>query len=142
MIVIVSDNQGRPRVPEITLLDALADAFEAAAATLRRQAAAGRRDSDDHHADTIMDRVRSIYPDLGFRQAQMVELLADAGASADGTGGMTASELGRAISYSPVNAHISLAPLVDAGIVEKITVSQPYLYRLALADGGAAALDG
>ena len=108
------------------MLEAMADALEAAAAVLRRRVAAGRPPaSGTSHAETLTERARQIHRTLGERQEQMLPLLAAAGEH-----GATAGEIARALEYDPANATITLNAMVKAGLLRKDESSVPYLFRL------------
>ncbi len=108
------------------MLEAMADAFEAAAAVLRRRAAA--RDPgvpEDQHAGTLAGRARQIHRMLGERQEQMLPLLAAAGEH-----GATSGDIARALEYDHANATITLNAMVKAGLLLKDESAVPYRFRL------------
>jgi len=109
------------------MLEAMADALEAAAAVLRRRVAAGRPPaSGTSHAETLTERARQIHRTLGERQEQMLPLLAAAGVH-----GVTAGDIARALEYDPANATITLNAMVKAGLLRKDDSAVPYRFRLA-----------
>jgi hypothetical protein len=108
------------------MLEAMADALEAAAAVLRRRAATERpAASEIQHAGTLTERARQIHRMLGERQEQMLPLLAAAGEH-----GATAGDLARGLEYDPANATITLNAMVRAGLLRKDESAVPYLFRL------------
>lgn len=112
---------------EASMLDALADAIEAAAAVLRRHAAqlkAGVLPAEGQTASMI-DRARLTHPMLGFRQEQVLRKLADAGPR-----GTTTGTLSNALDYDQANVHITLQALVERGFAEKDASVYPHIYRL------------
>lgn len=109
------------------MLDALAEAVEAAATVLRRHAAqlkAGVLPAEGETA-SVIDRARLTHPMLGFRQEQVLRELADAGA-----GGTTTGALSNALDYDQANVHITLQALAERRLVEKDTSVYPHIYRL------------
>jgi hypothetical protein len=121
------------------MLEAMADALEAAAAVLRRRAVAWHPDaSEAYHAGataqqgTLADRARRIHRTLGERQEQMLPLLAGAGVQ-----GATSGDIARALEYDHANATITLNAMVKAGLLLKDESAVPYRFRLVpeLLDG-------
>lgn len=109
------------------MLEAIAEALEAAAGVLRRRAAAEQPPAPAiPHAGTLTERARAIHRMLGERQEQMLPLLAAAGQQ-----GATAGDIARALEYDPANATITLNAMVKAGLLRKDESSIPYLFRLA-----------
>lgn len=110
------------------LLEASAEAHEAAAQAFRRRIAllntSPPRESEDL---TAVDLARAIHPTLGPRQAQLVELLGEAGPSGSDTG-----TLSRSLEYDQPNVYLTLAKLAKLGIVEKDESTKPHTYRLSL----------
>ena len=112
---------------EAAMLDALADAVEAAATVLRRHAAqlkAGVVPAEDE-TTSVIDRARLTHPMLGFRQEQVLRKLVDAGA-----GGTTTGALSSALDYDQANVHITLQALVERGFAAKDASVYPHIYRL------------
>lgn len=108
------------------MLEAMADALEAAAAVLRRHAAAGPPPAPGSlGAGTLAERARRVHRMLGQRQEQMLPLLAAAGEH-----GATAGDIARALEYDPANATITLNAMVKAGLLRKDESQVPYLFRL------------
>jgi hypothetical protein len=123
--------EGGLRVSE--MLEAMAEAFEAAAAVLRRRAAAGYPDvSEAQQAGTLAERARRIHRMLGERQEQMLPLLAAAGEH-----GETSGNIARELQYDHANAMITLNAMVKAGLLLKDESTPPYRFRLVpeLLDG-------
>jgi FixJ family two-component response regulator len=107
-------------------LEAIAEALEAAAAVLRRHAAAGHQDAPQaQRTRTLTERARQIHPRLGERQEQMLPLLAAAGEQ-----GMSSGDIARALDYDHPNATITLNQMVKARLLLKDGSSTPYLFRL------------
>jgi hypothetical protein len=122
------------------ILEAMAEALEAAAAVLRRRAAGSCPDvSEAQPTVTLTERARRIHRLLGERQEQMLPLLAAAGER-----GATAGDIARALEYDHANAMITLNAMVKAGVLFKDKSSAPYHFRLVpelLAGTGAADAD-
>lgn len=117
------------------ILEALAEAAEAAALVFRRRAALARpQPQGEQRAGTALDLARQIHPMLGQRQAEVVVELEKAGAA-----GTTTSKIAAELDYDQPNTHIALGALVRHGIAEKDTSSYPHRYRLAptLLGGGS-----
>jgi|SRR5579875_976903 DNA-binding MarR family transcriptional regulator len=113
-------------MPEADVLEALAEAAEAAAAVFRRRAALARpQPQGEQNPGTALDLARQIHPMLGQRQAEVVGELEKAGAS-----GTTTSAIAAALQYDQANTHIALSALVKYGIAEKDTSAYPHVYRL------------
>jgi hypothetical protein len=108
------------------MLDAMADALEAAAAVLRRRAATWHSDVPQaQDAETLAERARQIHRMLGERQEQMLPLLAAAGEH-----GATSGDIARALDYDHANATITLNAMVKAGLLLKDESAVPYRFRL------------
>jgi hypothetical protein len=113
------------------ILRALADAHEAAARTLRRHSALLGDDetmavtSTGATADSVLERVRSLHPQLGSRQEEVVALLDEAGDHGLDTGVMS-----RSMDYDQPNVYLTLQSLVRHGFVERDTSVSPHTYRL------------
>jgi hypothetical protein len=109
------------------ILEALAEAAEAAAAVFRRRAALTRpKPQAERSPGTVLDLARQIHPMLGQRQAEVVGELEKAGAA-----GTTTTAIAKALNYDQPNTHIALGALVKHGIAEKDSSAYPHLYRLA-----------
>lgn len=113
------------------ILTALADAHEAAARTLRRHSALLGDDqvrevtSAEAPADSALERVRSMHPQLGSRQEEIVALLEEAGEHGLDTGVMS-----RSMDYDQPNVYLTLQSLMRHGFVERDTSVSPHMYRL------------
>jgi hypothetical protein len=107
------------------MLEAMANALEAAAAVLRRHAAGLSPAPGAPQTGTLTEQARRIHRMLGERQEQMLPLLAAAGEH-----GATAGDIARALEYDPANATITLNAMVKAGLLRKDESSVPYLFRL------------
>lgn len=113
------------------ILTALADAHEAAARTLRRHSAllgddeAREVTSDAAQSDSALERVRSMHPQLGSRQEEIVVLLEEAGERGLDTGVMS-----RSMDYDQPNVYLTLQSLMRHGFVERDTSVSPHIYRL------------
>lgn len=111
-------------------LDALADALEAAGRVLRARATDVRSSEIDPSRAQgnrpIVDRVRSRHQQLGPRQAQAIEVLAEAGVA-----GTTTGVIARRISYDQPNVYLTLQALIQRGIVERDVTTNPHTYRLS-----------
>lgn len=107
------------------MLEAMADALEAAAAVLRRRAAEGPPGvSKAQHAGTLTERARRIHRMIGERQEQMLPLLAEAGEY-----GKTSGDIARELDYDHANAMITLNAMVKAGLLLKTELA-PYRFSL------------
>lgn len=108
------------------MLEAMADALEAAAAVLRRRAAGWHTGvSEAQPAGTLAERARRIHRMLGERQEQMLPLLAAAGEH-----GATSGDIARALEYDQANAMITLNAMVKARLLLKDESTMPYRFRL------------
>jgi DNA-binding MarR family transcriptional regulator len=108
------------------MLEAMADALEAAAAVLRRRAATGHPGvSEARDTRPLAERARQIHRRLGERQEQMLPLLATAGEH-----GATSGDIARALNYDQANATITLNMMVKAGLLLKDESKVPYRFRL------------
>lgn len=115
------------------LLEAMADAFEASAAVLRRRAVAWHPGVPEAQPPgTLVEQARQIHRLLGGRQEQMLPLLAAAGEH-----GATSGDIARALEYDHANAMITLNQMVKAGLLLKDESEVPYRFRLVpeLLDG-------
>jgi hypothetical protein len=122
-------------MPDHEIVDALADAFEAAAQKLRersallQQAHAGGSPaasaSETNPGRSAVERARALHPQLGPRQAEVIHELAKAGAKGTGTGPIV-----KAIDYDQPDVYLTLKGLQALGFAEKDTSSKPHTYRL------------
>jgi hypothetical protein len=122
------------------MLEAMADALEAAAVVLRRRGAGAHPGvSEARPPGTLAERARRIHRMLGERQEQMLPLLAAAGEH-----GATSGDIARELEYDHANAMITLNAMVKAGLLLKNESAVPYRFRLVpelltctdVADGG------
>ena len=115
------------------ILDALAEAAEAAAAVFRRRAAMARPLwPAEGPASTVLDRARQMDPTLGAGQADVLSELEAAGRE-----GTTPGSIASALSHDRPNVEITLGALANHGLVEKDTSVDPHIYRLSPALQGA-----
>lgn len=109
-------------------LEAIAEALDAASATMRRRAALISASSDED-AQTVEEdgiaRARLLHPQLGPRQAQVIEKLQEAWPA-----GLTTGPLSRSIRYDQANVYLTLQSLVALGFAEKDSTQSPHQYRL------------
>ncbi len=123
---------------EEPILNALAEAAEAAAAVLRRHAAQARPLwPAEGPAGTVLDRARQIHPALSPRQADILSELVAAGSE-----GRTPGAIARALNHDQANMDIMLGGLANQGLVNRDASVDPHNYRLSaallrgVADGG------
>jgi hypothetical protein len=120
---------------EERILDALAEAAEAAAAVFRQHAAQTRPLwPAERPAGRLLDRARQINPMLGPRQAEVLSEL-----EAAGPAGTTAGAIAWAMNYDPPHADITLGARANQGLVGEDTSVYPQVYRLSPALRGGAA---
>lgn len=112
---------------DIAVLEAIADALDAASATLRQRVALLKPvgPSEARGPAGAVARARALHPQLGERQAQILEILAAAGAEGTGTG-----PISHQIDYDQPNVYLTLQSLVRLRFVEKDDTSDPHRYRL------------
>jgi hypothetical protein len=108
-----------------SMLDAMAEALEAAAAVLRRYSALADVESHARTAGGVVSRARAVHPLLGPRQAEILGLLEEAGREGTNTG-----VLSRAMEYDQPNVYLTLRGLIGLGFVEKDETTSPHTYRL------------
>lgn len=109
-------------------LAALADALDAASASLRQSLALHAADGGAEPgspAGSAVDRAKALHPQLGPRQAEVLTLLEKAGN--DGT---TTGAISRAIGYDQPNVYLTLRGLMTLNFVEKDATTSPHTYRL------------
>jgi hypothetical protein len=123
------------RMSEACILEALAEAHEAAAAVLRRRADRLKANVVRGNATpgTAVDRAKLQHPMLGYRQEQVLAEL-----EANEPDGTTTGNISRALAYDQANVHITLQGLMERGFVERDTSRYPHNYRLgaSLRDAG------
>jgi N-methylhydantoinase B/oxoprolinase/acetone carboxylase alpha subunit len=122
-------------VSEEAIVSALADALEAAAASLRRRAALLPPDMrSGPQAGSAEERARMIHPMLGPRQAEVIRELEEYEPKGTSTGAIA-----RGLGYDQANTHLTLQALMERGLVERDTSVHPHNYRLAPPLRGEAA---
>lgn len=111
---------------------ALADALEAAATSLRASALIHGSDLSSTPPPSVesvdtsaVERARSAHPQLGERQAEIIDLLE----AAEPTGTDTGS-ISRALDYDQPNVYLTLAALIRHQLAEKDATTHPHCYRL------------
>lgn len=107
------------------LLNAFADAFSAASATFRQHAIALSPQASSGQPLSAVERARIMNPQLGPRQAEIIELLAPMYPKGTDTG-----YLHREMGYDQPNVYLTLQGLIKQGIVEKNVATRPHTYRL------------
>jgi hypothetical protein len=115
-------------MPNMMMLEALAEALEASAAALRRRLAlveAGESAEFAREDLGAVARARAFHEQLGHRQAQILEVLEQAG-----PGGTDTGKIARAIDYDQTNVYITLRVLCGLGFAEKDETTRPHTYRL------------
>ncbi|NUT94454.1 MAG: hypothetical protein HOY78_20790 [Saccharothrix sp.] len=112
----------------LVLLNALADALNAASATLRQHAAALNRAeaTAEEGGLSAVERARIVNPLLGPRQAEVISWLEQAHPDGTDTG-----DLSRRMDYDQPNVYLTLKGLTEQGLVEKDTTTRPHRYRLS-----------
>lgn len=116
-----------------SVLNALADALDAASATLRRHAVGLAQDQDDtapstNAPDDVVARARRTHPLLGQLQAQVLRHLADAHRD-----WVDSTVLWHRVGTDKVdrpNLYNTCQKLMDLGWVEKDPTTRPHRYRL------------
>jgi hypothetical protein len=108
------------------LLGALADALDAASATLRQRLALLEPDESEQTSLGAVAQARRIHPHLGRRQIEILEMLETAGSTGTNTG-----VISRGINYDQPNVYLTLSGLINLGFVEKDETTRPHTYRLA-----------
>lgn len=109
------------------VLEALADAFGAAEQVIRKRIARVAVDRPVANVSEVLQAVRAEHPLLGPRQAQIVELLSEAGDDGMNTGGLS-----KRMQYDQPNVYLTLQVLREEGFVEKDETVSPHIYRLAV----------
>jgi hypothetical protein len=113
-------------MPEASvLLNAAADALNAAASTLRQHAIALSPQVSDGQSLSAVERARVQHPQLGPRQAEAITLLEPLYPEGTDTG-----YLYREMDYDQPNVYLTLQGLIKLGIVEKNATTRPHTYRL------------
>jgi len=113
----------------VYVLEAVADAFEAAGRTLRERVALMRAEGAGESAVAgprdVVARARALHPSLGPRQAQVVREVEEAGSE-----GAAAGMISRTLDYDQPNVYLTLQGLCNSGLVEKDESVRPHRYRL------------
>lgn len=114
---------------------AIVSALEAASNSIRdaarilggifEQSAPDGRQRAEQRSSAVL-RAKEIHPELGPRQAEIVEQLEIAGDE-----GTTTGVISRKIDYAQPNVYLTLRGLTTLGLVEKDEVTSPHRYRLA-----------
>lgn len=104
--------------------DLLRKASRALSSTLEGTAPGGVQRTDQNSSAVL--RAREIHPELGPRQAEILEQLEIAGD--DGT---TTGVIFRNIGYAQPNVYLTLRGLITLGLAEKDALTSPHRYRLA-----------
>lgn len=105
--------------------DAMAEALEAAAAVFRRYSALAGDATPAAGTNGVVRSARAVHPLLGPRQAEILELLKEAGRDGTNTG-----VLSRAMEYEQPNVYLTLRGLIGLGFVDKDETTSPHTYRL------------
>lgn len=109
------------------LLEAFADALEAAARSLRRRAQLSNTEPKGEGGEgDVVERARAMHPQLGPRQAEVLRVLEDYGATGTNTG-----VISQVIDYEQANVYLTLQALISLGFVERDTATSPHIYRLS-----------
>lgn len=106
-------------------LEAMAEALEAAASALRRRAAMADAPEEQPRVNGVVARARAAHPLLGPRQAEILQLLEEAGREGTNTG-----VLSRRMAYEQPNVYLTLRGLITLGFVERDEATSPHRYRL------------
>jgi hypothetical protein len=110
---------------------ALADALEAAAASLRtavrthESGLGSTAELREPGPTTAVERARRAHPQLGERQAEIIQLLE--AAEPDGT---DTGSISRTLAYDQPNVYLTLAALMRQQLAEKDPSTHPHRYRL------------
>jgi DNA-binding MarR family transcriptional regulator len=116
-------------VTESSLLETLADAAEAFAATLRQHAnpiSPQQAVPTGNTPEDVVARARIIHPLLGKRQAEIIGLLAQEHPNTTNTG-----KLSRAMNYDQPNVYLTLQGLIQANLAVKDATKHPHQYGLS-----------
>jgi hypothetical protein len=111
------------------VLEALADALDAASGVLRQHLALlgppTARGADGQAPQGAIAKARAIHERLGPRQAQILGVLEEAGSDGTNTG-----VISRAIGQDQPNVYLTLQSLAGLGFVDKDESTNPHTYRL------------
>jgi DNA-binding transcriptional ArsR family regulator len=115
---------------DVAVLEALADALDAASGALRQHLALlgppAARGADGQAPQGAVAKARAIHERLGSRQAQILEVLEEAGGDGTNTG-----VISKAIGQDQPNVYLTLRSLAGLGFVEKDKTTDPHTYRLS-----------
>lgn len=113
----------------VAVLEALADALDAASGALRQHLALlgppAAPGADGQAPQGAIAKARAIHERLGSRQAQILEVLEGAGDAGTNTG-----VISRSIGQDQPNVYLTLQALAGLGFVEKDETTDPHTYRL------------
>jgi hypothetical protein len=113
---------------EAVLLNVMADALDAASRVLRQRLALVETAPSNNGKvpEGAVARARAMHERLGGRQAEILEVLEEAGGAGTNTG-----VISRRIGQDQANVYLTLRALVRLGFVEKDDTTDPHTYRLA-----------
>jgi DNA-binding MarR family transcriptional regulator len=113
---------------EAALLNVMADALDAASRVLRQRLALIETTPGNNGKvpESAVARARAMHERLGGRQAEILEVLEEAGGAGTNTG-----VISRRIGQDQANVYLTLQALVRLGFVEKDDTTDPHTYRLA-----------
>jgi DNA-binding MarR family transcriptional regulator len=114
-------------VSEAAVLDAIAGALDAASRELRQRLALLEQPGakEQIREAGVAARARAMHERLGRRQAEILEVLEEAGSAGTNTG-----VISRRIGQDQANVYLTLRGLVRLGFVEKDEATDPHTYRL------------
>jgi hypothetical protein len=113
-------------VSDAAVLDAMADALEAASRVLRqRLALIEPPGAKEQIREGVVARARAMHERLGRRQAEILEVLEEAGIAGTNTG-----VISRKIGQDQANVYLTLRGLVRLGFVKKDETTDPHTYHL------------
>jgi len=111
------------------ILEALAEAAEAAARALRSRIALLDADNPDQsESHGALAKARALHRQLGERQAEIIELLEAAEPTGTDTG-----TLHRTLGIDQPNVYLTLKNLIRFDFAEKDETTKPHTYRLGAA---------
>lgn len=112
---------------DAAVLDAMADALDAASRVLRqRRALIEPPDAKEQIREGAVARARAVHERLGRRQAEILEVLEEAGSAGTNTG-----VISKKIDQDQANVYLTLRGLVRLGFVKKDETTDPHTYYLA-----------
>ena len=110
------------------VLTTMAEAFEAAAAAIRRNIALAAPAEASDAAPSVAARARALHPQIGKRQLEVLAELDKSGLAGTNTG-----VISRALKYDQPNVYLTLNNMKDNDFVEKDESTDPHTYRLGRA---------